>query len=391
MFKRDLKLFVKCLAAAAVMTMILALVCTLAAGAMILESDSSSTINVAVVDNEDSAVSRILINAVAKTDYLSGLLTAKSMSEDAAMESLSCGDSAAAIILYDGFIDDIMDGSSAGGRVYLSERAAAQGEIIGSSVKFGEYLLAAGQYGVFAGSRLLREHGVDDETRLGYVARMNTRLLSEALAANDKYFTFEELDFDGTGLTTADYYITCALTLLLFLSVLFFIPLLTRDCTREMLTRLRVYGIDSVRFMAGKLFLLFAMRIVLLAASLAVLGMAAGYAVDASAAIYALACCAYITLVSSCLTMCFGDGITPNVICAMLGMFLCGGLVPRQLLPDIASALGDITPFGAARSLLAPIFGAPINTISIVFALIYAAAAVYLIRARLERILCGRS
>ena len=42
---------------------------------------------------------------------------------------------------------------------------------------------------------------------------------------------------------------------------------------------------------------------------------------------------------------------------AAMGLFLCGGLVPRSMLPRTVAEIGRFTPSGAVLSCLKPLFG----------------------------------
>lgn len=391
MIIRDLKLFLKCLVRAGALFLLLALVCVFAAGVMMNTAKNDTTIKVAVTDNEDSAISRILVNAVANTEFLSSLLVAEQMDEAAAMESLKNGDSIAAIILPEGFIDDIMAGRESHGTVYLSADAASQAAVVKSSVRFGERLLLSGQYGVFAASDILGKAGMSWEEKNPYVTESNIRLLNEALSASSSYFDHRVLDFDGTGLSADSYYAVCWLTALLLLIALFFVPLFSNDVSHGMLARLRANGIGNFGFMWPKFAMMLALRAVLTAAAAVVLAPVFGCTVSLISVISSLLGAVFITAVSCAVTMCLGDGITGNVVVTVGGMFLCGGLVPRQLIPDAVAAIGDITPFGAAHRLIAPLFGAPFSWEALLTAAVYATISLALIRSKLNSTVSGRT
>ena len=71
------------------------------------------------------------------------------------------------------------------------------------------------------------------------------------------------------------------------------------------------------------------------------------------------------------------------------GLLLCGGLIPRQLLPDALLRLGTLTPFGAVQNLLLPIFGGEMDVFSLLAAAIYTALLLWLVKRRLLRIRIG--
>ena len=77
---------------------------------MMNRGDVFAPVEIALIDYEDSVISRILIGMVMGSDYLSDVLSVKSMDEADAMDSLSRGDCAAVIILPEGFLDNIFYG-----------------------------------------------------------------------------------------------------------------------------------------------------------------------------------------------------------------------------------------------------------------------------------------
>ena len=75
MLKRDLHLFVRCVLPAALLTVLFALVCSVAA---VTASKGAEELYVpvkaAVVDGEDSIISRMLVKMVGDMDYISGMM-----------------------------------------------------------------------------------------------------------------------------------------------------------------------------------------------------------------------------------------------------------------------------------------------------------------------------
>ena len=72
------------------------------------------------------------------------------------------------------------------------------------------------------------------------------------------------------------------------------------------------------------------------------------------------------------------------------GLLLCGGIVQRQLFPHFLLRIGDFTPFGGAKALIAPIFGAPMDIPALIVALAYTVIAIFAIYVKLQFTLEGR-
>lgn len=380
MFRRDLRLFLKCLASASLFFLLLAAALAVAAGMMITGVEEVYTpIKVAVVDNEDSVYSRILINAVKGIDYIEDLLEVKRMDADDAEAAMESGECLAMIVLPEGFIDAILAGEESRGTIYISPALGAHSEIVSAVARFGERILVAGQYGTFSGLDLIRMNGLSREVRSKYLDIVNINLLNEAISASKHYFDVEIMAYWDTGMSTETYYGMCWLIMLLFLISVFFIPLFTNDLNRPFLNRISSYNIGYGEFFGGKILLLFVFRSIIVAALLAIVGVLGIVDLTALSILQALLAAAFISLIGAAVTVCFGDGITSNVILAVVGMFFCGGLVPRQILPQTLLRIGDLTPYGAAKAILAPAVGGNIDTAAMAAAAVYAVLSVVLL------------
>lgn len=351
--------------------------------------EAYSPVEIAIIDHEDSVISRILIGMVMGSDYLSDVLSVENMNEDEAMDALSRGDCAAVIVLPEGFLDNIFYGKESEATIYLSKSTASQATVIEAVAKFGERLILAGQAGVFAGENVLREHEVAYEIRAEFNTNSNIALVEEAMGTMKRYFRVETLGYLDTGMSTSSYYVLCSIVLLLMLISLFFAPMLQRDCNSEMLRRLRAIGIGNIKFMQWKIALPALFRLILAIVAFVFLGYYLPITWSAAGVIFVIISVCFISIVGCAISMCLGDGITANVIFSLGGIILVGGIIPRQLLPEVLCKIGDLTPFGVAVGLMKPMFGASISPVTIVFGVIYTAFAILLIRRTLYKALMG--
>lgn len=391
MLRRDFKLYIRSLAGALVLCMILSFICGLAAFCMMKSADNSAkTAKVALAVSDNSLVGKLLINTIEQA-YLSTLLDITEANEDEALEGVKNGEYVAAIILPEGFISDVSSGVECRAKVLLSNKARTEADTISSIVSFGERLMLAGQYGVFAGERLIAENQLSYTVRSEFLEGANSDLMNEALGFNSKYFTFETLDYHGTGMPTESYYALCWSLLFLFLISLFFIPMFLTDCSQGMLNRLFAYGMGKVKFMQYKLIIMAFSRVLLFSAITAVLHRLGIVYIDLIAVIFTLVGIAYITVVGAALTMCFGDGITGNVLSVIMGMFLCGGIIPLPMLPGTVTTIGRFTPFGTAKAFFEPLFGAQPDTAAMAVAVLYTALAIWLVGNKLSKTVVGRA
>ena len=103
-----MRLFFRCLLPALALATVFALLCAGAAGALLGGAEGGYTpARAAVVDDEGSTLSRMLVQGVARADHVARLLEITPLGREEAMEALAAGELAAVIVLPEGFVDDI--------------------------------------------------------------------------------------------------------------------------------------------------------------------------------------------------------------------------------------------------------------------------------------------
>ena len=390
MLKRDIRLFVRCLIPAAVLTAVFAVVCAAAAFSGVSGADSGfSPVKTAVVDGENSFLSRMVIKAVTGTDYISQLIDVSLCPEEEAMDGLRSGEYAAVILLPKGTMDGILSGQDVKGTIYLSSAAAAHTELVARTAAFGEVMLAAGQYGIFSGEQLIRESGIEDAFRTDFLNKYNALLLAEAFRAGSAYFDIQTTDYAGTHMDTAAYYLVCWLSLLVLLIPMLFSCLYTEDMKRPVLCRLRSLGVGDGAFLLGKYLLPFGFLAVLTAVALGAADSLVQLRLTPEATLAALLAAGLAAVLGGSIMLSGENGAPVIAAVSLGGLLLCGGLIPRPLLPKALLSLGTLTPFGAVQNLLLPIFGGEASLLSLAAAAVYAVGLVLLVKRRLLRIRTG--
>ncbi len=380
MFKRDSKLFLGCLLSVLIGTLLLAGVSAAAAAFAIRSAGQLiSPVRVAVVDEEDTVQSRLLVHTVSGNEMFTSSAEPVVLPLSEAMAELESGGVSGVIILPDGFTASIAPGEELHGKIMLSEALSSHSDVIGTLAAFGEEMLAAGQNGVFAGMEALEAGGVPEAVVEAFRTAGNPMQLSEALAVHEKYLDVEVVPYLDTAMPTGNFYACAFVVLGLFLTGIFFTPLFTRDRTEAMLDRLASCGVGSGKFYRWKLVLTAGFRVLLAIAAAAVLTRFGLAALSISTVWWILPAAAYCALISACLTVCFGDGVTAAAAFGLGGLFLIGGVLPRQMLPDWLTAIGDLSPFGAAEAWLAPVFGGKPDLIPLLASLVWAALAIVLL------------
>lgn len=390
MIKRDVRLFMRCLIPAVALTIVFAMV---SAAAAFVASKGAETVftpvKTAVVDQEDSFISRLVVSGVGDMDYVANMMEVVSCDMDEAMEGLKAGTYSAVIVLPDGMVNKFMWGEPIRGSIYLSSAAAAHGDIVASTAAFGEALLAAGQYGIFCGANLIWEHDLSDQFYHDFLDKYNMRLIAEALDAGSAYFDVIVTDYSNTNMPTMSYYALSWLTLLMMLMGLFLAGLYTADLKKPVLCRLRGLGVRDGAFLMGKLLLPFGFTLLIVGGIVwgvsGVVPLQVTFASIACAVLAALLATVFV----GCMIMAVNNGVPVVVAVSTVGLLLCGGMIPRQFLPQLCLSIGSLTPYGVVQNLLMPIFGGKISWLPLVAAVVYTVALPLLVKRRMMRIRIG--
>ena len=389
MLKRDMQLFCRCLVVAIVFALTLGAIGVGTAAAVGSGgSDAFKQPMVAVVDEENSLISRMLISFVEGSDFVAPLFRVERMKEKEALRRFAEGSCSAIICLPENFVDDVSYGRTSGGTIRLSESLGSYSYIVEAAARFGEKMLAAGQYGVFVGEDLIRDYGKSREEHEQFLLAVNAKLLKEALNSNDNYYEILMTDYSGTSLSAESYYLTAWVAFVLSLSGLFFWKLYRSDMKQPIVTRLAVYGVREWQMAVGKVLFPMLFQMILLIPVVIVLSGPENkeWFRAVPAALLAL-------LLSATLSFAFAVNMKNEVVVSaflsFIGLLLCGGVIPRPLLPEKLAGVGDLLPVGVVRTLLSPCFGGEMNAWSFVTAVVYLVFAVVMIRIGIRRIKMG--
>ena len=371
MLKRDGRLFLRGLVPALILTALLFAACIIAGLSASKGAEAKSeAITVALVDEEDSVLSRISITMVKGQSYMASLMKIEDTSYEKAIEGIADGTYGAAIVLPSGYMEAIMRGRECRGKIIISDSFESNKEVIEKVADFGERLLAAGQVGVFAGEKIVQGASLSEETYDYFIEHSNTDLINFALDAYDDIFTFEELPYSDTDISLTDYYIACWLTLLLFVCGLFFPELYTADCKGSLYARLRTKRIGVFDFLIGKLIYPFVFRC-LIALPLIFL-----YSVKAYG--FAVIAAAFITIITSCTALSLskkGGWVVLILGISSVCLFMAGGMIPRTMLPEFMPKFVSYTPYGGALNLFIAVFGGSFDIKSVIVLGVYSAVA----------------
>lgn len=369
MLRRDWILFRRGVAAALILALFLGLASGLAAYTVMHSAgEGSAPIQVAVVDEEGGIISRMAVNLVSTQGFIASLMDMKQTKRSSAMAGLEEGRYQAVIILPAGYIDQVRFGNPGEGQIILSRAAASAADVAASLARFGELLLAAGQYGVFAGEKILVERGLSPEFHQSFLDRSNDQLFDQAFSLYEEGILRETAPYNGTGVSTQAYYAGAWLSFFLLLCGLFFSALYTEDVRKSMLTRLYSLSVTPSDFLRGKILYPLLFRLPILILLLAGLGLVFPLHLSFLSVLTALFALLIASAGISCASVALGgkkgwQGLLIG-LCSV-SLFLCGGLIPRSMLPGWVTQIGRFTPLGSVLSGLKPLWGGQADWLSL--------------------------
>jgi len=367
MLKRDLRLFLRGLGPALILTCLLGICCVVAGLAASKGAErQTEPVKVALVDNEDSVLSRMGISMVTDQSYMSSLMEIAQVTDlDEALKGMEDGTYEAVISLPAGYMEDIMHGVSCTGTIYISDKLTGEAELIEAISDFGARLLTAGQLGVFAGERVIAENELGEEIHAQFLDATNSKLITFALDAYDTVFTFEVLPYGDTGISMVQYYGVCWVALLLFVVGLFFPQLYITDCKCSIYARLKTYGMNRFEFMNGKVLYPTLFRFALcmgllfgISSSGIVFWETDAFSINNILVMAAISL--YVSILTSNLAVSLskkGGWSVAILSLSAVCLFMAGGLVPRTMLPEILPKLAMYTPFGPVMTALIMMLG----------------------------------
>lgn len=347
-----------------------------------------SALRLALVDQDDSFLSRTAVAAVAGNAEIAALFTVDTCDEETAIAGVQSGRYAAALLFAEDFISGILDGKSDAVRIVLSDALRQNGALVAHAAATGEVLMRVAESAVNAAWQpLAAELPIADAAHA--FERLELTCAVEFLTLPTAAFAEETLPYSASGLSLPAHYAVCFSVLLLFLCEALFAADIRESCTYAVFCRMRSLGVTSGAFLLGKCVIPFFCRALLLcglgfaAARAGLLTLTVGNVLSGFAGLLLLNLflCALSAAASA-------TQLGATIPCAMGGvcLFLCGGLLPLHLLPLRVAKIGAYTPFGVAYGLFAPLLGGNLSPRALAVAALYAAAAVLLAARRFDRL-----
>ena len=357
--------------------------CVLLCAAVISGAQKKSeAMAIGIVDKDKTVISRLAIGMVSANEQIASMFTVISFeSEEEAYEAVRDGRTLAALIFEKDYFYKILDGESSAVGVMLSRTVEMHSQIIRDFAHTGEILIKTGEYGVNAAWQPMKDASSSYNAAVWKFNAFSLEYAIEVLALTGSSVDGVVLPYSTSSRSLAGHYMLHYGVLLTALVDMLFFDFVRSDCNRTLLSRLKSAGVGGMHIILSKL-----PSVLLTKAALTVvmlIGLSGLFSVSVTFfGVLSLIC---FLLFSSIFGVCLcvltqTSNVGPSIICALCfaGLFLCGGLVPYDMLPVSVTETGAYTHIGVGVSLLAPMFGGSFSPFAYVLALLYSVAMLFL-------------
>lgn len=381
MLYRDGKLALGAARRALILILVFAALCgALAYGMTAMSESGEKPITIAIVDNDDSLFSRMALKIVSEDSTLSRIVSTVKTDEKSARSGIGDNSFSAAIILPDGYLEDLSTGVPTDIKVIFAGGVTRGSDIVQCMSLIGERLIKTGQYAVFAGESAVVDNPETRRLYDDYIIGINDAILAEVMRSTSEYSEKETTSYSHSPLTLSQHTALVYAVFLIEICTLFFYRSTTADMSRGIYSRLVSLGGNPAGFIAPKVVYTFLFRLALGAAVFGGCGLIgkmelrAGGILPAALAILFLA--AEGALASIAL---YGNSYGIAILSGgyVLSLLLLGGILPLSFLSDKVAALGRMTPMGVGYSMTSTLFGADFDPLALLWGALWLAAAAF--------------
>lgn len=324
------------------------------------KNNTADKMAIGLVDKDGSMLSQMAMGMAAGNEEVAALFrVVKHDTEQQALQAVQNGETVAAVILEEGYFEKVLLGESSAIGVILNSQMQLHAQLIRDFGHTGEIMIKTGEYGSNAAWQPMRDkYGA--ETAAWKFEVFSLQFAVELLALTGSSVDGVLLPYSATADSLTGHYILHFVVLLLVLLDMLFFDFVRREGNRTLLCRLRSGGVYGVHLLAAKLPAVLLTKTVLLAAGVA--GISFFYPLHWTVWSVLAALCAVLFLSVCGICLCAllqRSDVGPCLLCLMgfAGLFLCGGLVPYDMLPLYVTRWGPFTPLGIGASMLSPLFG----------------------------------
>lgn len=340
--KRALKSAPYFLAGTAVLAVLVGLI-AFAAGRVLYSDRAVGNIRVGVVLPQQDPASEKLISMVSSLESVSSLCEFSYVDEKGGREQMRQGKLYALMLLPEGLLRGIMDGTNTPVTIVFPENAGLEAAVFRELADAGTQILKTAQAAVYAADELCSRMG--RETQIPSAeADINSMYLKYALNRS-VYFRTEEVSAVGEVGTAAFYGISASVMVLLLLGI----PAagFLKPYSEIMERKLFLIGLSRTkRLIARAVCLWLAFAAVTAAPFFLCFGMGFMESGGFSIPVWLMVCMAaamWTILIYELARNAFA-GICALFLTAAASVFMAGGLIPSVFLPEAVQRAGSVTP-----------------------------------------------
>lgn len=334
-----------------------------------------------IVDKDGSLLSKIAIGSLAGNEEVSALFSTKNFDdEQTGYDAVHNGEIVALLIFEPGYFDKIINGDSSAISVVLSKAMELHSHLIRDFAATGEILIKTGEYGVGAAWHPLVDNAADRDAAIQKYNAFSLQFAIEILSLTGRAAAENVLPYSTSANSLASHYILLYSTLLITLLDVLFFDYIRREGSRSMLCRLKSLRVTGWQILAAKFLPVFFVKAALLGIVLTVLQIFLGLHITGLTLLGALCFILFSSIVGVCLcTLCQRWDIGPCILFAVgfAGLFLCGGIVPYDMLPVTVTDWGTFTTLGVGSAMLSPLFGGKTRITPWVLGAVYIAVLLF--------------
>lgn len=348
-------------------------------------SDAQTTegiLSIGIVDKDGSFVSRLAIQMVASNQEVEGMFKVNRYDTEAeAYEAVHEGVDVGAIIFQEGYFQKILQGEDSAVNVVVSRSVETHVKQLRDFAGTGEILIKVGEYGVDSAWEPLMNHYQDRDKAVVRYNKLSLQFASEVMRLIGGTVELQKTPYSVNSVSLVGHYVLLYCSLLLSLLDIIFFDFVRGDYSRTLLSRLRTMGVRGEHILTAKLPRILLIKGILLTVVLVV----ADRFLPLTWNVLSIAGIGAFLLLQSALTVCLctllqASDVGPAILCAIhfAGLFLCGGLVPYDMMPLTVTQTGSFSPVGVEAALLSPVLGGSGSAMAFALALGYPALAVLL-------------
>ena len=340
---------------------ILALLFSVAIAPTINDNRLIDNFSVALVDNDDSMQTKLVVNHLINSDSVKDLVDVKDADLETAKEMLNDDEVAAIVIIPKEFGEKLMNGESMTFDIILSETQSFSAQLITNMLTEAVSLISLAQSGVDTIYFAFNESPLEYEEFKDDYHKSFTDLYSNIFARNEMFINKRDVSLFGD-LVPIEYFISALVVVLLMISAMIVIDFNVKDYKSGIIRRLELINISNFKLnisklLAGTIFLMIEFIIVIIILfsifdAYIKINLAATFISIFIIALFANILCLFLSSIIN------DSIIAKNIYLAIILILtlLSGIIIPFAYLPDFVQVIGELSAVNISLDLFINVF-----------------------------------